>query len=477
MLRARHIFTLVLLNIFLVMMFSAIGEYNDYRYSVQTMRTTIDNSVEAALVSVTRSEEFFSDEYGSLEITSKGQSIYEESDGSHRNLYGTCSVLRNNEWVSGNLYLMGMFYTSEGRFPDSQFEFNTFSSGKTVEDIYTYLFGTVGSDYNSASLKWANDTIDTGVIDPTIRVPNTDFLDFYNNIGCEILGTSYVKEKSSSTSYKLVQKQYPVLADMGLKLSSYNDVGSTITTDNFSTVIKEGHNGGEYFLTPYSLGVTYIPKDVFKTVLLSNLENTIRFNGVRTDPINAVNRMNNYTDADGCVRSDVYDGGTDAQGRHIASNVEAGHITTSNYIVNDGDVEYDLSTLSCKIDYFLVDFYNPSNYRIVNEVLGAPLGASSPTDLSKTPDKLAETDPSIKPDTTPEERKVLGNRVVAKVTVKLRVQIPYKSPVLQWASYLNYSGSGEEHFGVKRWDTNTSSIAADSDGLWYTYTTYYAISR
>lgn len=473
--RVRNVILLVLLNIFLVMAFSVLSEYNEYRYSVQTLRSTVDNSVDSALISVTRSEEFFSDQFGSLDITSRGQSIYTESDGSRRNLYNSCSILRGNEWVSGNLYIMSMFYTNYGRFPSSQFEFDTFSTGKTVEDIYTYLFGTVGSDYASAELSWANDSPDIGIIDPTIRVPNPEFLSYYDNIGKDILETSYVKEKDGS-SYKVVEKKYPVLTNMGLKLNEYNQTSSLITSDNFTSVVKEGHDEGNYFLTPYSLGVTYIPKDAFKTALLCNLENTIRFNGVRTDPINGVDRMTNYSDADGCIQSDVYDGGVDADGRHIASTTAVEHTSSSSYILNDGDVEYDLSTLSCKIDYFLVDYYNQNNYRIVNATEGALLDARGSADLAQLPNKLAETDGMITPTTTPEERKELGERVVAKVTVKLRVHIPYKSPILQWASHNNSVG-GEEHFGVKRWDANSGSIVSGEDGLWYTYTTFYAISR
>ena len=473
--RVRNVGLLVILNIFLVMLFSVLSEYNDYRYSVQTLRSTVDNSVDSAIVSVTRSEEFFSDQFGSLNITSRGRSIYTESDGSRRNLYNTCSILRGNEWVSGNLYIMSMYYTNTGSFPNSQFEYNSFATGKTVEDIYTYLFGTSGSDYASAELKWANDSPDLGIVDPTIRVPNPEFLEFYNAIGKDIVENSYVKEKNG-TSYKVVQKKYPVLTNMGLKLNEYNQTSSLITSDNFTSVVKSGHDEGSYFLTPYSLGVTYIPKDAFKTALLCNLENTIRFNGVRTDPMYGADRINNYSNADGCISTEVYDGGTDASGRSVASPDSAVHNTASTYILNDGDVEYDLSTLNCKIDYFLVDYYDRNNYRIVNATEGALLDASGEADLAQLPDKLAETDGLITPTTTPEERKELGQRIVAKVTVKLRVHIPYKSPILQWASHRNSTGA-EEHFGVKRWDSNSDSIVAGDDGLWYTYTTFYAISR
>ena len=85
------------------------------------------------------------------------------------------------------------------------------------------------------------------------------------------------------------------------------------------------------------------------------------------------------------------------------------------------------------------------------------------------PTRLKATD-------TSKRSNVSGKRIVAKVTVKMKVHIPYESSVLTWL-VSKYSTKPTDHFDVKLWNPNSKSIVREHDGLWYQYSTYTAISR
>ena len=89
-----------------------------------------------------------------------------------------------------------------------------------------------------------------------------------------------------------------------------------------------------------------------------------------------------------------------------------------------------------------------------------------------------------------------GNRIVAKVTVKLKVHILYQSSILQWISYkdwlANNSGSdkSEWHASIKEINPSTgliknrvpftgeiSTLADKDDGTWFQTSTYFAVTR
>jgi len=467
--KLRNIFSIIILNVFLLGLVSLYQEYTGLRATLQQLNTTIDLSVDRAISNTMSSEEMFSDEYN-VSVTSIASS-YKDSD---KYLYATLKVMRGNKWVSGNMYIMSMFYQSKARFPNSQTEYNSYASGITTETIYEWLFGDIASDYNNSNLSWAysNQTMPYAY-NAAARTPTANFLAFYNGVGKYITSMKSVESKSGS-SWVVSYEESPALTQMGLKLNSLNAITSNITSKNFVSVDKQGYSGSVYYLTPYSLGVTYIPVEVLKPSILSNIEQFIRFDKSKSFTTSLTNAasisMQDYASADGCIPLTIFDINSSVPKDHNYASDTGSYVTSGNEevtdMLNDGRVEYDMSTLQVKVDYFVVDFYDEDNWRIVNFIEGAvPYEA----DLKVSPDLLEAYDTGAI-GTSP------GLRIVAKVTVKIKVHIPYQSALLQWFVDTT-STDANEHYDIKLWDTSSSSPDNSSDGLWYEYSTYTAISR
>ena len=507
--KVRKLFIVIIINIFLMFLLSLVNEYIDFRYTVQQLNATVNISVNAALDTSMLSEEFFSDDYTTVtdSITSKAVAKIGSGDDT-RNLYNTTSIFRNNQWVTGNAYIFSMYYDKKGHFPTSQQDYNNFAgsgeNGITPNDIYGYLFGGVlndknggreifgynkdGSDMNNNALNWAFNSSGSYVASTSLRTPSADFKAFYDAAGKQITTTGFVKEKVSDGeggfTYSIKNDvEYPVLAKMGLKLDSLNEVTSTETDESFVSLLKDGHfiegtnKPTKYYLTPYSLGVTYVPVNVYKATFMTNLENYARFNKCKEDT-SGDSIKEAYAKADGCISTEVYDGGTDAMGRHVGGSTSQNHkeggrskdayINNTYGIINDGNVEYDMTSIQTRVDYFVVDFYDDKNWKIVNEIMG-----STPGEDPKTlPSRLKATDTAQgSAGSNP------GNRVVAKVTTKLKIHIPYKSGILQWFVQLTSEDKSEEHYDVALWDEANGDIVEDSNGVWYVNTTFKAVSR
>ena len=502
--KVRKLFIVIIINIFLMFLLSLVNEYIDFRYTVQQLNATVNISINSALDTSMLSEEFFSDDYTTVtsSITSKAVAKLGSGDET-RNLYNTTSIFRNGQWVTGNAYIFSMYYDTYGHFPVSQQDYNNFAgsgeNGITPNDIYGYLFGGAlneknggreifgynkdGSDMNNGALSWAFDSSGGYVASASLRKPSADFKAFYEGAGKQITTTGFVKEKSGDTYTIKDGVEYPVLAKMGLKLGTLNDVTSTETDESFVSLLKDGHliegtnKPTKYYLTPYSLGVTYVPVNVYKTTFMTNLENYARFNKCKEDTSGDALK-DAYAKADGCISTEVYDGGTDAMGRHVGGSTSQNHkegsrskdayINNTYGIINDGNVEYDMTSIKTRVDYFVVDFYDDKNWKIVNEIMG-----STPGEDPKTlPSRLKATDTAQgSAGSNP------GNRVVAKVTTKLKIHIPYKSGILQWFVHLTSEDKEEEHYDVALWDEANGDIVEDSDGVWYVNTTFKAVSR
>lgn len=514
--KVRKLFIVIIINIFLMFLLSLVNEYIDFRYTVQQLNATVNISVNAALDTSMLSEEFFSDDYTTVtdSITSKAVAKIGSGDGT-RNLYNTTSIFRNNQWVTGNAYIFSMYYDTYGHFPTSQQDYNNFAgsgaSGITPNDIYGYLFGGSldskqrgraifgfnedGSEVSNPALSWAFNSSGSYVSSASLREPSDDFRAFYNKVGKQITTTGFVKRKNGDTYEIQNDVEYPVLDKMGLKLDvdvdgnreglHLNDVNSSneMTDESFVSLLKDGHfiegtnKPTKYYLTPYSLGVTYVPVNVYKATFMTNLENYARFNKCKEDTSGDTIKEA-YAKADGCISTEVYDGGTDAMGRHVGGTTSQNHkegsrskdayINNTYGIINDGNVEYDMTSIQTRVDYFVVDFYDDKNWKIVNEIMG-----STPGEDPKTlPSRLKATDTAQgSAGSNP------GNRVVAKVTTKLKIHIPYKSGVLQWFVQLTSEDKAEEHYDVALWDEANGDIVEDSNGVWYVNTTFKAVSR
>lgn len=451
----------VVLNIFLLLFLSLILEYGTLSVRFRKVQQNISTAIDSAIRVANSSEELFTYQY-KYNNASQGVTGNETLGGSVLRTWG------NGQWVSGNTYFMSMFYEKNNRFPRSQSEYNIFANGKTDKDVFEWLYGKVGSDYKNYS--WANKTSRVfnntlwGTVGTT-REPSTNFRAFYNNIGKYMQTNTYVKEKSGS-NYRAVLKKVPTLTLTGLMLDSNYNKNSNFTNDYLSGSLKLGKlsNGSYsgYYLTPYSLGVTYIPTEVLKPAVLSHLEQLVRFSRLKgTD-------FQDFDGGTGCIDTEVY----------INSDTPQSHIGDASSIVNDGDIEYDLSSLKVKVDYFYVDFYDNNNYLIVNEIEGstpeydANGGVIMGHSVSKgeLPTRLSLSDSTKYKDSDS------GYRMVARVSVKLKLHIPYRSSIMQWFRYLN-DKSATNHFDVRLYDENTGDIDTTHDGVWFTYTTYTALTR
>lgn len=463
--KARNLLWTSIVNIFLVLLVSVIMEYSSLNSRFKQLENIISTATDTAVRVSTGSEEMFSekrklDSTGSYATTASKEVIESNLKVLARD---------SNEWVDANTYVMSKFYEEHNRFPRSQNEIDTFSNTwGTDEDIYEWLFGKVGSIYNK--YPWANDktrlwhsSLWDGytVGEKAKRKPSENFGKFYDNIGKMMKSKTYVKVRNGST-FNVELKEIPTLAQMGLHLDDlYNGSGEggDYTNDFLSSVVHFGKKGNSvshisYYLTPYSLGVTYVPIEVLKPVILAHTEQLIRFNKVK-HTVTSSDNLSDFRAADGCLTTDVFTG---------FGNEEHKNSDASSRILNDGEIEYDLGTLKVKVDYFLVDFYNKDNYKIVNKIEGAVPGGT----LNDLPDKLKSLDTSYGDKD--------GNRIVAKVSVKLKVHIPYKSTILQWFRQLN-DNDGNNHYDVRLWDETNNQVEFNSDGVWFYYTTYTAISR
>lgn len=449
-------------------------EYGDLNSRFKQLQNIVSTATDTAIRTSTASEELFSERYKSTLTTSYGT----KNNNVSTKTESTLKVLSENgdSWVEGNTYVMSKYYTQYGRFPRSQGEYNSFNaSWGTDEDIYSWIFGNVGTVFNK--YEWANkrtkmwnSTLWQGY--STNRTPTPNFMSFYNGIGKYMESDTYVKVKFDDT-YNIEQKTIPTLTQMGLQLDTTwngNTYGGSLkTTDYLSSVVHFGKSASglattSYYLTPYSLGVTYVPVEVLKPTFLSHLEQLVRFNKVK-HTVTSAGDLSDFASADGCLTTDVFDSGANAV--HIDSAI--------TNIINDGSIEYDLSSVQVKVDYFLVDFYNSANYLVVNKIEGSTSQYNSSgtrvvngsNTLTSLPDRLKARDTSPDKD---------GRRIVAKVSVKMKVHIPYKSSILQWFRHLNDT-DGSNHYDLRLWDETSEQVDFNSNGVWFYYTTYTAVSR
>ena len=394
----------------------------------------------------------------------------------------------------------------------------------TTADAFRYIYGSVGSDYLSSSLSWANrntstkdaytDNEVTTNFDTGDRRPNNsnwnaygsniqswgkranDFNDFYQRVGNKVYNYSHLKhDEGSGEEFGVVGQAFPVLAQMGLKLDQdYNYETSSYMLDNFCSSIKVGKrlydydssNYSYYFLTPNSLGVSYVPLSVFKPAFTSILDATIRLNKLASgSKFNSVKAL--LDSANGCVSTNVYTTSTSEPHDCKHANYYSepihnnGFNTTSSsnleFIVNDGDIEYDLNSVQCKIDYFLFDAFDSSsesNAEIATKIIGVDTGAKAAQTVMNYNDYLDDKGVNpYKDEMQPEQN---NTRIIAKVSARVKLHAPYHSSILQWScKRLNDEHPG--HYSVKLWDTDNDNICVDDDGLWYQSEAYYGNIR
>lgn len=505
----KSMFILIVLNIFVMLLVTVTVEYVNLADRFITVEDTVQEALDSAVSTSTRSEEFFTEkvqaQMQSYGITSKKTTSYAET---------TLWLRGSEQFLTGNTYVLARYYERFGRFPSTLGEYQDFNTDFTdsvfgqAGAVYKWLYGNIVSDYtNSALTSWANrstsrikeytsfstsggrDAITRDVIGETDASQN--FKAFYQNVGKYQQTVGYLKHKDGSASYKLGLETYPVLANMGfIYMQDYNKTSSTVTSDNFTSTYHVGKstNGQKktvYFLTPTSLGVTYVPTEVLKPTFLANLDTLMRLRLLGSDPTTTSSDDVKATmkQANKCVATNVFNSGSQAV--HTPSS-------SAETIVSDGDVEFDLSTAKVKVDYFYVNFGDTS-LRTRTETIAAKINGavqiynhghatlneddSKEQTLNSFINKNNDTSRLVEnfggQSLKAEYNNVRNGRIVARVSVKIKCHVPYKSSILQWMA----QKTGTKHFDIKSYDPEHLGIVDGSDGLWFKYTTYYCTSR
>ena len=371
-----------------------------------------------------------------------------------------------------------------------------------------------------------------------------DFELYLKSVYDAIYTSGYIKTKSNdyNSNYTLSNYSYPVLMNMGLRTRSDNldsifyentgvlsqspvshtkkwndmlDKASNETNDYFTgsfhwgktrqfgagqTSSKSGVTGNysKYFLTPNTLGVTYVPLSVVKPNFIGLLKTKVQLNKVSGgDGIQKGEIQQIVTESIGCIDTDVYD---KTQGV-VANESEKHHVSSTENIINDGDIEYDLNSVRVKVEYFDCDFYNDNDEinQVVSRIEGAVpnwkkddsnygkstgLFLSQNENLHEIINRLKATDTSSNIVYDKDGKDGRGKRLVAKVTFRIKVHIPYHSSILQ---LMCHKDNNSAHYDIRRFIPNSNDVVREDpnanhadmnkSGVWYQYTTYYSVTR
>lgn len=407
MLKIRNIIIIILINVGLLSTVSLIQEYYSMTTKTNDIKTTVSTSVDTAIQLALASEEFFGD-----------KSSWNSTVSSKNDEFVKVKVFRNGQWIENGVYATSKFYDDYGELPESP-------KYLTSEQTYEWLYGQI----NGA------------------RVPTKEFKEFYNKIGKNFTSDMYVKAYKDDTSFNIEDKSVPTLCQMGLSLDSNLNRSTQPYAESLANVKKTGKDGSTYYLTPHSLGITYLDTRVLKPIIVAHLEQIMRYKWGKT--------ADSWVKADGCIPTTIYETGEKDAIKHSVGSDEK--------IINDGIFEIDENSIKVGVEYKIVDFYDKVNYKLVNYIEGS---TPDSTDFKQKPSLLQSEDTSRNKD---------GKRMVARVTVSMNLHIPYSASVLQWLRKENSNGN-EDHFDVRALDVN-KELTSDKTGVVYTYTTYTAISR
>ena len=507
--RVRNMFLIIVLNIFLMLLVSVLMEYDNLAQRLSLLENNIDLALTRSIDTATASEELFSAGYqesvashgvtGGSEIGATSSAAAGNPLGANVTLWG------GSGWYDASAYVLASYYEEKHMLPPTMDVYNQYQTSKVggnkeyfTRAVYAWLFGQTGHNYGQFT--WCNTSVNvmSALEEAGVRIsdrkPTTEFKKFYNKIGKSIVVNGVVKHKLAGNTFETVYAMYPVLDNMGLDFgddftSSDPTHEANYMTDNFCMSEHAGKKVGSrytlYYITPYSLGVTYVPIKVLKPVFIANLDTMARLQRVASGDITA-NANNEFAGASNCVSPSVYTGTTFTQASHytdianysgaIADWPSDGHV----HMVTDGNIEYVLDTVQMRVDYYTADFYKSSYNNIASRIEGPLTGQQNGlgAELRKADSVYQNTHTGVRDEVSVNAN---GNRIVAKITVRMKVHILYQSSILQWLSYkdwLAHGATGEWHASIKEINPSTGLVIRNgNDGTWFETSTYFAVTR
>lgn len=481
MFRVKNIFIILVVNAFLFCAFTMVSEFLNLGYTMTQLADTVDVCADSAAQTAMLSEEFFGASSGDVysEAQSLGSVVY----------YST----EEGVWLRANPFVLARYYDENGKFPTSQTDIHNLVTTDTHGIYGDYgavgLFDYFYSDPSDALLTSGTPSLPTvsewisGTAPVAIPEANSAFRDFVKAVSYDGVTTrrgidvpSDSRGMASLTnvyrmrgsSIEVVSAYVSPLARMGLKTLDVNTSTGRYLNYEFLSPLHSTSGSSVYMLTPSSLGVTYIEPRVYKSTFIANLDQQVRLNKVRVTPVSE--RLAAYSEASGCISTSVYErsGVVDSTPLSHIDNTNNHFITSSSSIVNDGLVEYDMDSVQVRVQYSVVDVTDDANKHLVEQVAGVPAGYTTGSSLG---------DAFINTDTATDNISVFERRrVIARVTTKLKVYIPLRSPLLQW--FMKDDTSEDNHFSIPSVLVDSSGgVTVDSDGLWYEHIQYVGILR
>lgn len=544
--QVAKILMLIVLNAFLLAVVSFIATYINLSNALVSINQTIPNCIENALQASMESEEMFY--YSNTSALSSDNVFNSNTDTQNLVRYYT-----DGEWVQTDLYTLAYTIDRRGLNKLPQASELNFFSGKdetALMSAYSWLFSKEPVEASALDTEAAISSINSR------KVPNDNLQNYFREFGDALKIQTYLYQldpTDDSVTSMVWRGNFGDLTN-GM-INSLNQMGydfgdtdlNGFTNNSIGSIVKDGKvkidnttnrvdlsQGSHYMLSPYSLGYTYLDERVVKPAIIANLTNTMALQrvstiraGVTSGGVNGANGVRIADSDEPITLSARYrTDGTMLSRDSVQLNIDEGTQDTFNNGLFEVNVALDQVDLDIK--YATVNFYDTNSDEIkelVNTIEGrVPTEMLSGSD-DCTSKRLMENDTKLYFRLTnasgrqffevdnfvPDDADVKGNRVVAKVTTTLDVNIPYSNAIMQWIraflvdrGLITVGDNEENHYGVLALEdslgstvTSTSNSEGrthynptrdisrgnllgsrdDTTSLEYRYVTYVAISR
>lgn len=332
---------------------------------------------------------------------------------------------------------------------------------------------------------------------------NTEVVGNKERIFNELYNTSDFKNKAKmfssikgSISYYNASKtgllwyKFPKIAQVGLDVTGRDSSITTATTPSGGSVSGEVSNGiinlyrfnnakrlgfdyntgnvVEYFMTPISLGITYINSDLLNQLFLNNMDLLMRAKydkgGISLDSEDGGNGVyKGYTWAD-----EITD--TSLNSYNPINNGKFTLVRGATKDVNNGFKTYN--GIEPKIEYKVIDMYDSSNDNVLIMLFGANKTADDGRSFSSKAEYLKYLDKDKIDHATgmAYQNKYIS---VAKVTFYADIIVPYSTlPIRDFRA--NIDGDTKNFVDVRH--EVTTGVKGFSGNDCYSYTRYFAVA-